>query len=162
MDAPILETKRLILRAFNDADLETLADAIFSDPAVMLTLPQDPKTDEEFKLCSRNYIDTYTALWASEERGGWAVCSRAPELGRPGTLLGFCGFELGHVRDYGLELEFGYTQSCWGKGVSLEAATACRDWFLNQEKWTRFYACHFPGNKGSERIIRRNRHDVQS
>lgn len=155
MDAPTIQTERLLLRPFSEDDVGTLATRIFGDPDVMATLPHDPQTDDEYLACAKEYIDLYTAPWPDQDYGGWAVCSRSDDLGPVGELLGFCGFEPGHIEGLGLELGFGYSRMCWGKGVGLEAAEASRDWFKAQTRWDRFYACFVPGNKGSERIIQK-------
>jgi RimJ/RimL family protein N-acetyltransferase len=153
MKAPTLETERLTLRPFQDADVEPFVDAVFSNLNVMKTLPQDPQTFEEQTACAKQYIDTYTSEWPEHGYGGWAVFSRSNAITPKSILLGFCGFELGK-RDGGIaEIGFGYSQSCWGKGVGYEAALAAVDWFFGQGGFEEFYACYDPINVGSKRIL---------
>ena len=155
MQAPTLLTERLVLRPFSEADIWPLAETVFSNPAVMATLPGEPQSPDEYAEYAENYVDLYLSSWADEEFGGWAVCCRDQSLGEQGTLLGFCGFEPGQIEGYGLELGFGYGEASWGRGIGSEAAVAARDWFLRQDRWDIFYACFVAGNIGSKRIIER-------
>ena len=58
MKAPVIETERLTLRAFCEADVGPFVAAVFSDPQVMATLPHDPRTPKEQDDCARQYIHT--------------------------------------------------------------------------------------------------------
>ena len=57
MEAPLLETKRLVLRPFIDEDAEGLVREIFGDPEVMKNLPPDPQTKDEQLACALQYIE---------------------------------------------------------------------------------------------------------
>ncbi len=70
VNAPTLETERLVLRPFTDGDIELLVDSVFSDPDVMKTLPGDTETPEEQAECAKHYTDAYTAAWPEHGYGG--------------------------------------------------------------------------------------------
>jgi len=153
LDAPLIETDRLTLRPFRDNDVVPFVAALFSNPEVMKTLPQDPKTPEEQTACAKHYIETYVSEWPAHGYGGWAVCARSDAVAPKESLLGFCGFERGR-RDGGLaELGFGHAQSCWGGGIGYEAASAAVDWFFRHGNFSEFYACFDPNNVSSKRIL---------
>lgn len=153
MKAPVIETDRLTLRGFSGADVGPFVAAVFSNPKVMATLPQDPRTPEEQVDCARHYIETYSTAWPRHGYGAWAVCARDHGIACDGTLLGFCAFELGEREGGIAEIGFGYSQACSGKGVGFEAASAAVDWFFRTGKFEAFHACHDPINVGSKRIL---------
>jgi RimJ/RimL family protein N-acetyltransferase len=93
MDAPLIETDRLTLRPFRDNDVAPFVAALFSNPKVMKTLPQDPKTPDERTACAKHYIETYVSEWPVHGYGGWAVCARSDAIAPGEPLLGYCRFE---------------------------------------------------------------------
>ena len=123
MEARIVGVLADVIEA--ETDVVGLVRAVMSDPEVMATLPQAPRTPEEQVASAEHYIETYSAPWAETGYGGWAVCSRSDEVAvPPGTLLGFCGFEPGQLEGEGAELGFGYARAHWGKGIGSEASAA--------------------------------------
>ncbi|MBT4889582.1 MAG: GNAT family N-acetyltransferase [Rhodospirillales bacterium] len=154
MEAPILETERLILRPFTGDDVDSMIREILSDPDVMVTLPEAPANHEEQrKMAQTDYIDGYSQLWVTESYGGWAVCSGVDELATPGMLLGFCGFSPSQLGDEDAELAFGYGKAHWGKGIGFEAANASVDWYFQNPNHNCMDVCHYAGNAGSKKII---------
>ena len=154
-EAPILETPRLTLRGFVDADVDAMTRGIMADPDVMATLPEDPQTPDEQRACATHYIEEYTVPWRAHGWGGWAVCARDSALAEPGTLIGFCGLEAGQLEGEGPELGYGYGKTYWGKGVASEAAFACVDWIAMHSGLASIYACIDPVNRASGRILER-------
>lgn len=155
MPAPTLETDRLVLRPFADADAGPLARDIFGDPDVTANLPEDPKSEAEQLDCARKTIKTYNEPWAASGWGGWAVVSRTGEIAPEGTLLGFCGFEAPQIEDEGPELGYAIAQPWWGKGLVSEAATRAVDWHFAEGGHAACHACHAPWNPVSGRILRK-------
>lgn len=153
MEAPILETKRLVLRPFVDEDAEGFVREISGDPEVMKTLPEDPRTKDEQLACALHYIEIYISPWPRFGYGGWAVCSRTTEISSPGALLGFCGFERPQIDNEGPELGFGIGRSHWRKGIATEAVRAAIDWFFTSGRHSRCHAAIAPWNKASGRIL---------
>ncbi len=81
-EAPTLETPRLTLRGFVDADVDAMTRVIMADPDVVATLPEDPQTPDEQRACAVHYIGIYTVPWNDHGWGGWAVCARQRTLPR--------------------------------------------------------------------------------
>jgi RimJ/RimL family protein N-acetyltransferase len=109
-----LETERLSIRAFEPADVDSMA-AVYGDPEVMEhvcigVLDRDETAD---------LLDGYRG--AQEVRGfsTWAVVEKAS-----GAVVGDVGFG---VYEPSGEPELGYTLAAavWGRGYALEAARAC-------------------------------------
>ena len=152
-EAPTLETPRLTLRGFVDADVDAMTRVIMAEPDVMATLPEDPQTPAEQTACAAHYIEEYSVPWRAHGWGGWAVCARDANLAEPGTLVGFCGLEAGQLDGEGPELGYGIGKAYWGNGLASEAVGVCVDWFAAQSDLTSFYACIDPVNRASGRIL---------
>lgn len=113
---PILETERLILRQWTQADLGALFE-IMRDALVMRYLaegkPFTREQVEDFLIWAENY---------QRENGfcRWKVIEKSS-----GETIGSCGFARPHGTD---EIELGYllAQKHWGKGFATEAAQACK------------------------------------
>ena len=114
---PVLETDRLLLRPFEEGDLDEFAD-IAADPEVNRYLGSDPM--------DRGQAWQSMAYFLGHERlRGWSN-NAVIETGT-GRLLGRCGL----YRPEGWPgLEVGWTlgRFAWGRGFATEAATSWRDW----------------------------------
>ena len=111
---PTLETPRLRLRPFREADLDAYA-RITADPETMRYVgPGQPFTREE-AWCSLGYILGHWrmrgyGLWAAEERSSGEL------VGRIGLYYpeGWPGLEVGWLLD----------RARWGEGFAIEGAAA--------------------------------------
>lgn len=112
MNTPTLETERLILRKFNENDLEALY-RIYSDKEVNRFLPWFPlKTLEETRLFyEKQFADKYEQKCAYN----YAIC-----LKEDNYPVGYVNVSTNDSHDlgYGLRKEF------WHKGIVAEAGTA--------------------------------------
>jgi ribosomal-protein-alanine N-acetyltransferase len=153
VQAPTLETDRLVLRPFSDADAGPLAREIFGDPDVTANLPEDPKSEADQLDYAWKTIRTYNEPWEASGWGGWAVTSRAESIAPAGTLMGFCGFEAPQIEGEGPELGYAIAQPWWGKGLVSEAAMRAVGWLFAEGGHDACHACHAPWNDASGRIL---------
>jgi RimJ/RimL family protein N-acetyltransferase len=113
---PRIETERLLLRAFLDADREPFA-ALNADPRVMEHFPHRLTREE-----SDAFVDRMGVRWAEDGVGLWAVERRAD-----GAFLGFTGlarhtFEAPFTP--AIEVGWRLAVDAWGHGYATEAARA--------------------------------------
>ncbi|HET9138898.1 GNAT family N-acetyltransferase [Actinophytocola sp.] len=147
MPAAFLETERLVLRRFTEADVDDLAD-LNSDPAVLRFLTGGrpvPRAEVRGGLLPRILADyervAGRGTWVAEERStggflGW-VELRAPERGTAA------------------EAELGYRlrASAWGRGYATEAARALVDKAFTETQLHRVWAETMAVNKASRRVL---------
>lgn len=112
MNTPTLKTERLLLRRFEERDVDALL-AILRDEEVNRFLPWHPVTTRD--EAQRFYRERYAAKYALPRGYAYAICERAD--GRP---IGYIGVDAQEPYDlgYGLRKEF------WHKGFASEAAGA--------------------------------------
>lgn len=146
----MLQTPRLGLRSFEEADIEVYGQLVFSDADVMRymnatgTVPMNPVRH------ARAFIDERQFEWRQRGYSAWAITDR-----EDGTFMGHVG--LFHIEGTQI-VEIGYTlgKVYWGQGYATEAARAVRDWgFTHIDKIQRegLVAVAFPQNAGSLRVM---------
>ncbi len=111
-NTPRLETERLILRRFTEADIEALYQ-ILKDEAVNTYLPWFPvKNTDEAKLF---YEKHYAAEYAKPQAYAYAICLKGSNI-----PVGYIKTDMddGHDLGYGLQKEF------WHQGIATEAGIA--------------------------------------
>ena len=146
-DAPVLETGRLILRAFRAADLEPQA-ATLADPGVMRYLSRDPMSREE----AWRRVLAMPGLWALLGYGYWAIEEKSS-----GTWLGQIGFaDFKRDMEPGIEgsPEMGWILAPWahGRGIASEAGAAALGWADQALAGTEVVAIIDPENRASIRV----------
>ncbi len=114
-----LDTPRLILRDWRDADLDAFA-AMSADPVVMETLGPLMTRDEADALLSRA-----KAIAAEHGHTFWAV-----ERKSDAQMIDWCGIIRGSVGPVEGKAEIGWrlAADAWGQGYAKEAALASLDW----------------------------------
>jgi RimJ/RimL family protein N-acetyltransferase len=115
---PVLRTERLVLRPFEDGDLDELA-AMLADPAVVEFLGdgQPVNRDDAWRHMAM--------MLGHEVLRGWS--NNAVVHAQSGRLLGRAG--LWQPEGWpGLEVGWVLGRSAWGHGYATEAAVAWRDW----------------------------------
>ena len=116
----ICETSRLLLRPFNEGDVEALL-SFRGDPEVMRFSIRGPETRTDIQT---KYLPRCWRRYSQDGLGQWAVLRKSD-----GICVGECGICVQEVDDE-KEFELGYRmrRDCWGNGLATEAARACRDY----------------------------------
>ena len=112
----MIETDRLILRAWREADREPFF-ALNSDPAVMEFLPS---TD---RAASDAAVDRMIAAQTAHGHCFWAV-----ERKVDGAFVGFCGAMPAREPLNEVELGWRLAREAWGRGYATEGARASLSW----------------------------------
>jgi RimJ/RimL family protein N-acetyltransferase len=142
-----LETKRLLLRRFVEADADHLVD-LDSDPAVMRFLSGGAATPRDVIL-----HEILPRFLSSYERyaglGYWAAIEQST-----GEFVGWFGF---HPHDSGRsdEVELGYRlrRAAWGKGYATEGAHALIRKGFGELGVQRVVATTYQDNLASRRVM---------
>jgi RimJ/RimL family protein N-acetyltransferase len=151
-----IETDRLILRAWREADVEPL-HAMGQEARVMEFL--GPLTDR----AEAERIVRGQAL----NQSLFGHCFWAVERREYGEMIGFCGVNRGpegHPLEGKLEIGWRLAHNVWGKGYAHEGARATLDWVWNNCDDDRLWSMTTPGNLRSrglmERLGMRRHHDL--
>ena len=116
---PILETKRLLLRPMQAADIDDLL-VIFTDPNVMDAFDSPPFDRGQMSNWLQRNLD-------HQEEYGYGLFSVI--LKANGLLIGDCGLEVMEVDGVqAAELGYDFRSDTWNQGFATEAATAVRDY----------------------------------
>ena len=139
-----IETDRLELRPFADADLDALA-ALLADPAFMAFSIEGPMDCDQAEA-------RLASLRACQAQNGYsklAVISKSS-----GELVGYCGLE-SEVIDGRVEPELGFRIAARhrGQGLATEAARGVIDDAFGRLGLPRLYAFVEPANKPSRQVL---------
>ncbi|MGW7533238.1 GNAT family N-acetyltransferase [Amycolatopsis sp. NPDC054798] len=143
----ILETERLLLRRFTEADAENLVE-LDSDPQVMRFLTGKPTPRAEIE---RKVLPAILSEYERGPAGQWAAIERAS-----GEFLGWISLrppEDGSTTE--LELGYRLMAKAWGRGYATEGARAAihkgfTEWGT-QRVWAQTMAVNTPSRRVMER-----------
>jgi RimJ/RimL family protein N-acetyltransferase len=144
----VLETERMLLRRFADADAAPLA-ALYGDPRVMQFVTTKPpsRADVESAILPA-YLLEYGEL--ADGLGSFAALEKAT-----GQLAG--RFSLKPAHSYGLSggTELGYRlyPAFWGRGLATEGARALIRSAFERQQVDRVVATTMADNTGSCRVL---------
>ena len=143
-EAPTRRTRRLVLRAFDDADREPFA-ALNADPEVVRHL-QGPLSRER----SDAFVDRVRACWSERGYGLWAL-----ELAATGEFLGYTGLWPADFLPSGPAVEVGWrlARSSWGHGYAPEAAAEALRYGFTEVGLEEVVSFTAAGNTASLRVM---------
>lgn len=145
-----LETERLLLRRFTEADLDNLVE-LNRDPAVTRyinggrPIPRE-EIQSDYLPAAMSYYQRYAGY------GFWAAVEKAS-----GQFLGW--FHLRPPKDgHPDEPELGYRlkQSAWGQGYATEGSRALIDKAFSEHGARRIFASTMTVNIGSRRVMEKS------
>ena len=140
---PILETSRVILRAFDDSDAQPLHQ-ILSEPGVLRYFPSSipPAMERVEKL-----VEIHKRHWEENGYGWWAAVDRDDE-----ALIGWCGLGLLEETDE-IEIKYLLKRSHWGRGIATEAAGVCVNYAFRDAQLDTIIGLAHPDNVASQRVL---------
>lgn len=139
----ILQTERLYLRQFTEADAGLLRH-LNSQPGVLQYIPEPvPASDEEAKDIITNII----LPQYKNNLGRWAA-----HIKESHAFVGWCGLKM-----VGGEIDLGYRflPSAWGKGYATEAARATLQYGHQQLQLQKIVAHAHIGNIASQNVLQK-------
>lgn len=140
----VIETERLILRPFTEADIQPSFE-LDSDPEVTrYTGDGGSKTLEKIEYLIKEVVLRDYELYG---HGRFAV-----DWKETGEFIGFSGLKyLPETKE--IDLGYRFKRTFWGKGIATESGWASLDFGFNQLNADRIVATALPGNKGSFRVM---------
>jgi RimJ/RimL family protein N-acetyltransferase len=144
INAPSIETGRLILRLPTPSDLDEWAANIFADPDVIRYMHKRDMTPLER---AERVLGVYTNEWIDHPYGGWIIRDKAT-----GEFIGNCHLEHLEKTD---EVEHGYAfaKAFWGRGIATEAARAVVRFGFEYAQLDRIIAVVVAENIGSWHVL---------
>ncbi|AZY52587.1 GNAT family N-acetyltransferase [Bordetella avium] len=145
----VLQTPRLIVRNWHDADLPAFAD-LNADPDVMAHFPATLTREQSDALANRlrqRMDDHGFGLWAVQ-------CLEA--TGKEGDFIGFVGLNrVPFEADFtpAVEIAWRLARPFWGRGYAIEAARACVAHGFGTLNLPRIDAFTVPANVRSRRVM---------
>jgi ribosomal-protein-alanine N-acetyltransferase len=141
----IIQTERLVLRPFEEADAPSVM--FYCDPEVMRFIPGGPRDPGQLLARFPATVANRRAQWASLGFGLWAVVFKAT-----GEVIGHCGLQ--PLPD-GTDVEVAYLldKPRWGKGLATEAAVAAIRFGFETAGLEKIVAIAMPENRGSTRVM---------
>ncbi len=144
---PTVETERLILRPFTEADIDRYAD-IHNDPQVRSSLHiEEPLSrDEAWK-----HLALWTGQWGLRNSGQWAL-----ELKTTGEMIGRAGTHRPQRVGWpGLEVGWTLDPVHQGLGYATEAGRASVGWAFANHEDHELVSTILPVNTASQAVAKR-------
>ena len=139
----VLETRRLVLRRIDTADVDALL-AVYGDADAMRWVDDgEPITRPE---CER-WVEVTANNYATRGYGMFAV-----ELRPAGPLIGFCGLVHPGGQEVA-EVKYALARAHWGRGYATEAVTAILRYGAEEHRLGEVIATVAPENGASQRVL---------
>lgn len=149
MDKSIfIETSRLLLRGWHEADLEDLIQ-MNADPEVMRFFPEpysEDRSRDQYRLIQNEFEQVGFGLYAAE-----AKCS--------GEFMGYIGFHQASLQvDFCpcVEIAWRLAKRFWNQGYATEGAAACLAHGWNRLDFERVYSFTAVLNLPSQRVMQKS------
>jgi RimJ/RimL family protein N-acetyltransferase len=143
LQAPTLETGRLILRMMKAEDIDALL-RIFTDPNVMASFSGELFSREQMARWLQRNLE-------HQEVFGYGLFSVI--LKETGELIGDCGLERMEVEGRKVdELGYDFRSDHWNRGYATEAAAAVRDYTFRVLQLPELVSLIRIGNQASRRV----------
>jgi RimJ/RimL family protein N-acetyltransferase len=141
-EIPVVETARLVLRAFREDDLDAFA-AMSADPQVMRYIGPGETVDRNGSWRS---MAGFNGHWSLRGFGMWAIERKSDR-----AFIGRAGL---HRPPYWPDLEAGWTlaRDAWGQGFAREGAAAVLAFARGRLPGQRLVSYIRPGNDRSVRV----------
>ena len=145
----VLETERLILRSWEEKDLEDFYEYAKVDGVGQMAGWNPHKSIEESQRILNMFIEEKKtfALQLKENSkviGSLGVEMLSIDLGEPYTNL------------YGREIGYVLSKQYWGKGIMPEAVKCVIDYCFHQEHYDFLQCSHSTANSRSQRVIEKS------
>jgi len=139
----ILETPRLFLRQFTEADAPLIRQ-LNSEPGVLQYIPEPvPESDER----AREIIADIILPQYKNNLGRWAV-----HLKETNEFIGWCGLKWLKETDE-IDLGYRFIPAAWGKGYATEAASHTLKYGLQQLQLKKIVAHAHIDNIASQKVL---------
>lgn len=146
-ECPTVETDRLILRPFTEADL----DRYFEIHNTVEVRPSLHIANEFDRDAAWAQMAHHRGQWALRGSGQWAV-----ELKTTGEMVGRAGTHRPERVDWpGLECGWSFDPAHWGRGYATEASQATVDWAFANHNVDQLVSVILPTNAASQAVAAR-------
>ena len=146
MTIPTIQTDRLTLRAFTEADVDIMY-SILSGKDVLRYFPPNP--DPITRERAKKMITRILSHWEEHGYGLWAVT-----LAETGQLLGRCGIQYIPETDE-VEVDFILDREFWGRGYATEAGKASLKYGFDNLDVDEIIGLVHPENIASQRALQK-------
>lgn len=138
----MIETERLTLRRFTDADRDTVAswnaDPVFTRH--LAGVQTRAQSDEAFERWERHWQERGFGLLAVEWR-------------ETGELIGRVGPQYHRLWQHDPEVGWALDPAWWGRGIATEAGQASIDWAFGELGYARVVSITTEGNVASRNVM---------
>lgn len=143
---PLLQTPRLILRAFKMDDAPVVQQ-LANDKEVATNTQNMPHPYEEYM--ARRWISCHQEMFDENELLNLAVVLR-----KTNEVIGAIGFDIDEKND-AAELGYWLGRPYWGMGYATEAARRLVHYGFTEMKYHRIYGCHLKINPASGNVLKK-------
>jgi ribosomal-protein-alanine N-acetyltransferase len=144
----VVETSRLVLRPFTEADTEAYA-RVRADPSVIHWLTGGVGMTETPLAVAQRVVSRYIAHWQERGFGPWAMIDKDT-----GELFGHMGLRLMPEFEE-IDILYAMRTEYWGRGLATEGAKASRDYAFARMGLPKVIAIVEPSNRASIGVIRK-------